>query len=46
MWDNHGVMHRAIPYPHDSGRLYHRTTLYGSDRIRPVGSSGELRATG
>jgi len=36
MWDNCGVMHRAIPYPPDSGRLMHRTTLYGLERIEGV----------
>jgi alpha-ketoglutarate-dependent taurine dioxygenase len=34
MWDNCGVMHRAVPYGRDSGRLMHRTTLRGSEEIR------------
>jgi alpha-ketoglutarate-dependent taurine dioxygenase len=29
MWDNTGTMHRVLAYPHDSGRLMHRTTLQG-----------------
>jgi hypothetical protein len=36
MWDNCGVMHRVIPYDADSGRMMHRTTLYGVDRIKAV----------
>jgi alpha-ketoglutarate-dependent taurine dioxygenase len=36
MWDNCGVMHRVIPYDPDSGRLMHRTTLYGVERIEAV----------
>ena len=34
MWNNCGVMHRVIPYDPDSGRLMHRTTLYGVERIK------------
>jgi alpha-ketoglutarate-dependent taurine dioxygenase len=33
MWDNTGVMHRVSPYPPDSGRLMHRTVLYGVESI-------------
>ena len=40
MWDNCGVMHRVDPYDLESGRLMHRTTLYGSERIEGVGGSG------
>src|SRR5690606_8340847 len=29
IWDNTGVMHRVEPYPLDSGRMMHRTTLVG-----------------
>ena len=36
MWDNCGVMHRATPYEANSGRLMHRTTLYGVERIEGV----------
>jgi alpha-ketoglutarate-dependent taurine dioxygenase len=36
MWDNCGVMHRVTPYDPDSGRLMHRTTLHGSERIEGV----------
>jgi alpha-ketoglutarate-dependent taurine dioxygenase len=36
MWDNCGVMHRAMPYAEDSGRLMHRTVLYGFDLITGV----------
>lgn len=31
IWDNTGVVHRAEPYPVDSGRLMHRTTLLGEE---------------
>jgi alpha-ketoglutarate-dependent taurine dioxygenase len=36
IWDNCGVMHRATPYDAHSGRLMHRTTLYGVERIEGV----------
>ena len=31
IWDNTGVLHRAEPYPVDSGRIMHRTTLMGEE---------------
>lgn len=31
IWNNTGVLHRAEPYPLDSGRLMHRTTLMGEE---------------
>lgn len=31
VWDNTGVMHRAEPYPLDSGRVMHRSTLLGEE---------------
>ena len=31
IWDNTGVLHRAEPYPADSGRVMHRTTLLGEE---------------
>lgn len=31
VWDNTGVMHRAEPYPIDSGRIMHRCTLAGEE---------------
>jgi alpha-ketoglutarate-dependent taurine dioxygenase len=31
IWDNTGVIHRAEPYPLDSQRLMHRTTLLGEE---------------
>lgn len=31
IWDNTGVLHRAEPYPLESGRLMHRTTLLGQE---------------
>lgn len=43
VWDNCGVMHRVIPYAADSGRLMHRTTLYGNEAIEgisPIASAG------
>jgi alpha-ketoglutarate-dependent taurine dioxygenase len=36
MWDNCGVMHRAIRYDARSGRLMHRTVLSGVERINGV----------
>jgi alpha-ketoglutarate-dependent taurine dioxygenase len=36
MWDNCGVMHRAMPYDANSGRLMHRTVLSGVERINGV----------
>ncbi|HZR79967.1 MAG TPA: TauD/TfdA family dioxygenase [Candidatus Binatia bacterium] len=36
IWDNCGVMHRAIPYGADSGRMMHRTVLHGVERIDGV----------
>jgi alpha-ketoglutarate-dependent taurine dioxygenase len=44
MWDNCGVMHRVIPYDPDSGRMMHRTTLYGVEKIKGV--EGEQAAAG
>ena len=31
IWDNTGVLHRAEPYPLDSGRVMHRCTLMGEE---------------
>lgn len=31
IWDNTGVLHRVEPYPLDSGRMMHRTTLMGEE---------------
>jgi alpha-ketoglutarate-dependent taurine dioxygenase len=31
IWDNTGTMHRAHPYPMDSGRMMHRTKLHGEE---------------
>ena len=36
MWDNCGVMHRVVPYDPSSGRMMHRTTLYGVEKIAGV----------
>ncbi len=33
IWDNHGLMHRVVPYDVDSGRTMHRTTLKGEERV-------------
>ena len=33
IWDNTGTLHRAVPYPLDSGRLMHRTTLVGEEPL-------------
>ena len=34
MWDNRGVLHRALPYDPMSPRDMHRTTLHGDEEIR------------
>jgi alpha-ketoglutarate-dependent taurine dioxygenase len=31
IWDNTGTMHRALPYPSDSGRLMYRTQIAGDE---------------
>ena len=31
IWDNTGVLHRVEPYPLESGRVMHRTTLMGEE---------------
>lgn len=37
IWNNHGVMHRVVPYDEDSGRSMHRTTIMGDQRLgRPL----------
>jgi alpha-ketoglutarate-dependent taurine dioxygenase len=36
IWNNCGVLHRVIPYDANSGRLMHRTTLHGVEKIRGV----------
>ena len=33
IWDNTGTMHRALPYPVDSGRLMRRTVLAGEEAV-------------
>jgi alpha-ketoglutarate-dependent taurine dioxygenase len=33
IWNNCGVMHRVVPYEEDSGRMMHRTTIMGSERL-------------
>ncbi|MDG2305563.1 MAG: TauD/TfdA family dioxygenase [Candidatus Binatia bacterium] len=40
IWDNCGVMHRAVPYPADSGRMMHRTVLVGTETIAGVDAGG------
>jgi alpha-ketoglutarate-dependent taurine dioxygenase len=34
IWDNRGVMHRALPYDTSSSRDMHRTTLHGEEPIQ------------
>jgi len=34
IWDNRGVMHRALPYDTSSPRDMHRTTLHGDEPIQ------------
>jgi alpha-ketoglutarate-dependent taurine dioxygenase len=33
IWDNYGLMHRVVPYDVNSGRMMHRTTLKGEERV-------------
>jgi alpha-ketoglutarate-dependent taurine dioxygenase len=33
IWDNTGTLHRALPYPADSGRLMRRTAIKGEEPI-------------
>ena len=33
VWDNTGLLHRALPYASDSPRLMHRTTIAGEEEI-------------
>lgn len=33
MWDNTGMLHRALPFEPTSVRLMHRTTLVGEERV-------------
>lgn len=34
IWDNRGVIHRAMPYDENSGREMHRVTLVGDEAIQ------------
>ena len=37
IWNNCGVMHRVVPYADNCGRMMHRTTIMGSERLgRPL----------
>ena len=36
IWDNRGVLHRALPYDASSQRDMHRTTLHGDEEIRQI----------
>jgi alpha-ketoglutarate-dependent taurine dioxygenase len=37
IWNNHGVMHRVVPYDEDSGRDMHRTSIMGDQKLgRPL----------
>ena len=33
IWDNTGMLHRALPYGQTSPRLLHRTTLVGEEEV-------------
>ena len=33
IWDNRGVLHRALPYEPDSARDMHRTTIKGDEPV-------------
>ncbi|BBZ01973.1 hypothetical protein MCHIJ_14100 [Mycolicibacterium chitae] len=43
VWDNTGLLHRAIPYEPTSRRLMHRTTLVGEEAIAWVRSHAQRR---
>jgi alpha-ketoglutarate-dependent taurine dioxygenase len=37
IWNNHGVIHRVVPYDEDSGRDMHRTSIMGDQKLgRPL----------
>jgi len=37
IWNNCGVLHRVVPYDDDCGRMMHRTTIMGTERLgRPL----------
>jgi len=37
IWNNHGVLHRVVPYGEDSGRNLHRTSIMGHQKLgRPL----------
>jgi alpha-ketoglutarate-dependent taurine dioxygenase len=37
IWNNHGVMHRVVPYAEGSSRSMHRTSIMGDQRLgRPL----------
>jgi alpha-ketoglutarate-dependent taurine dioxygenase len=37
IWNNHGVLHRVVPYAEDSGRNLHRTSIMGDQKLgRPL----------
>ncbi|WP_242424010.1 TauD/TfdA family dioxygenase, partial [Frankia sp. EI5c] len=33
IWDNTGLLHRALPYGESSSRLMHRTSLAGEEAV-------------
>ena len=33
IWDNTGILHRALPYDHSSERRLHRTTIVGDEEL-------------
>ena len=33
IWNNCGLMHRVVPYEVDCGRMMHRTTIMGTERL-------------
>jgi alpha-ketoglutarate-dependent taurine dioxygenase len=33
IWNNCGVMHRVVPYEANCGRMMHRTTIFGEERL-------------
>lgn len=34
IWDNTCALHRVVPYPADSGRMMHRTTIAGTESVK------------
>jgi alpha-ketoglutarate-dependent taurine dioxygenase len=42
IWDNCGCMHRVVPYDAKSGRMMHRTSIAGEERLPGSGPAREV----